>query len=165
MSKRDLSEACKVVVRDHSGHDVWIRPNGTREVQLSFVGDPGKTEQSHKDICEISYILGQHAKAGLKPALMPHDVLDLTALPDYQTCLNSVLKIDDLFDTLSVDIKSEFDHDPARLMAALRDPSQEGRLVELGVLNARVKPTEGIPPVDEGKTPNPAEGGGGKGVT
>lgn len=145
---------------DHAGHLVEIRSDGSRRVSLGFDGDAGCTEQSHKEFADISYILNQHIKqTGSLPQLMPGQFQDLTSLPDYQTCLNTVLQIDDLFDSLPVKVKEEFGQDPVRFTRSLSDPMQRDRLIELGVLDASVKAKDDISSQDPVKTQKTAEGG------
>lgn len=125
--------------KEASGNIVEIYSNGRRRVYLDFVGDPGCTEQSHKDACDLTYILGQHLKLGGIPPMPESQFNDLTTIPDYQSCLNAVNQIDDLFDTLPLKARQAYDYDPAKFMAAVYDPSQRDNLITLGVF----KPMDG----------------------
>lgn len=131
MSKGNL------IYKDHGGNDVLIRPNGSRRVSLSFEDDPGLTVQSHKDGCDISNILQSHLRLGGIPPMPESAFVDYTEMPDYQTALNTVMAIDDLFDNMPINVKLHFDQNPAALMAALNDPLQTDSLIELGVLQAK----------------------------
>ncbi|QXP08451.1 MAG: internal scaffolding protein [Arizlama microvirus] len=122
--------------RDQSGHDVIIRANGSRRVSLSFENDPGLTVQNHKDSCDITNILAGHIRMGDMPPMPESVFTDLTNMPDYQTCLNTVMAIDDIFDNLPPKVKIAFEQNPAALMAAVEDPTQRDRLIELGVFTA-----------------------------
>lgn len=108
-----------------------------RRVQVSFEGDPGRTEKHLAPLCDINKIIGRHLRDGTFPHQPVDNFVDLTNIPDYQTALNTVLKIDDAFAQLPSNIRAEFSHDPAALMAALEDPTQHRRLIEIGVLEAK----------------------------
>lgn len=112
--------------------------NARKRVTVSFKGDPGRTEQSHKDMCDIAYIIQKHTTAGV-PLTPPeaNAFNDLSTVMNYQDCLNTVLSIDEKFSSLPSAVRKAFNHDPAALLAALDDPNQTGRLVELGVLTAK----------------------------
>lgn len=107
----------------------------SRRVSISFENDPGKTEQSHAHACSITNIIAQHVRAGLPLDMPQSEFIDLTVVPDYQTALNTVMAIDDMFESLPSRIRNAFDNDPALLLQAMSDPSQRVRLTELGVLN------------------------------
>lgn len=144
---------------DHAGNVCTRRPDGSLDVSLSFKGDPGLTEQSHKELCDIEYIINRHIGAGNTLVVPPEarEVFqDFTMIPDYQECLNIVDSIDQTFATLPAKVRGAFDHRPALLMDALNDPTQWDRLVSLGILEAK-KPVQGdsstdgsIPPVVSG---------------
>lgn len=133
---------------DKSGHLVTIRDDGTRSVTLDFKNDPGVTEQSHKDNCDITYILNQYIRSGVSPQIPESVFKDLTLLPDYQTCLNTVSQIDSLFKDLPLAVRQAYDFNPAAFMDAVEDPTQRDTLTKLGVFNA----IEGVP---EGDLPPP----------
>lgn len=116
-----------------SGHTVTKRPNGTLDVSLSFVNDPGRTEQSHANACDISYILAQHVRAGVSPQVPEGVFNDLTQIVDYQTALNVVDSIHSIFESLPLKVRVAYDHNPSLFMQAVEDPSERDKLVELGV--------------------------------
>jgi hypothetical protein len=149
-----------VIYKDFRGNDVRIRENGTREVSISFIGDPGKTEQSHAPLCSIEYILNQYVGSNEPLALTEQQFMDYTALPDYHDCLNITREVEFLFNKLDAPIREQYKHDPGLFMAALEDPTQRDQLIALGVLKSPVKgvigdtPTDGgIPPEKKTETP------------
>lgn len=124
---------------DNSGNVCEFYSSGRRRVMVDFSNDPGVTEQSHKDSCDITYILNQHIRMGGIPPMPENQFYDFTNVPDYQTALNTVLQIDSLFESLPLDARVAYDHDPVRFMKAVEDPSQRDALIKLGVF----KPMEG----------------------
>lgn len=136
MSKKLVDLRC---YRDASGHDVEIRPDGTRKVTLSFEGDPGLTEQHPAGQLSIEYLLAKHCAGGQTLTIPESEFMDLTNIPDYQTCLMAVQNINTLFHSLPLKVRSAFGEDPSLFMDAVEDPSQRDRLIELGVF----KPMDG----------------------
>lgn len=125
------------VMKDYSGNDVVVRPDGSRRVSLSFKYDPGLTEQSHKDSCDINRIMATYAKTGQMPILVDRvpQYGDFSSVHDYHSALNAIVLAEDVFMELSASIRKEFDNDPAKFLEAVEDPAQRDRLVELGVLS------------------------------
>lgn len=109
------------------------RSDGSHRVRLIFQGDPGRTIQSYKESTDITKILERHLRQGVIPPMPESEFQSFVGLPDYQTCLNTVIKAQDLFSQLPISIKAHFDNDPELLMKAVEDPSRRNELIELGV--------------------------------
>lgn len=86
--------------------------------------------------------------------------IDETILPlNYEAQYNAVIQAQDAFMELPPQVREMFKNDPALLAAALGDPSQVKRLVELGIMNPDklpdpAKPSPGgsdEPPVKAGE--------------
>lgn len=132
---------CNVYVR---------RENGTIEVKLSFEDDPGLTEQSHAKDCDLHYIIEQYVRSELPIALQEGEFRDMNLQVDYQTAFNAVQSMNKLFMKFPADVRNAFNHSPAAFAAALHDPGQRDRLIELGIL----EPSK--------KAPKPQSGGASK---
>lgn len=131
---------------DLSGHHVSYRESdGARLVQLVDF-DPSRTEQAHKDECDLNFIVNQHVRSG-QPIQIPESVFqDFSNLPDYHTAVNTVRGIDNLFKELPIAVKLAFDHNPELFMAAVEDPSRRDDLVALGVFKAKDGPISPVIP-------------------
>lgn len=99
------------------------------------------TEQSHKDSCDINKIMATYEKSGVVPVMVNQvpSYSDFSQVHDYQTALNMIIEAENAFMTLPAKIRLEFDHDPAKFLAALEDPNQKARLIELGVVEEPLK--------------------------
>lgn len=126
--------------RDHAGNIVQIFESGRKRVMLDFTGDPGLTEQAHKDQCDIVNLINSHLRFGGIPPMPESTFVDLTNMPSYSEALNTVLKIDDIFEQLPLKVRDAYGHDPVIFMDALHDPMQRDKLVELGIFN----PMDGV---------------------
>jgi len=104
---------------------------------------PSKTRQSEKDNCDINKIMERFNRTGKLPAMqsVPPQYGD-ARIPDYASSLKIVKEAQDMFMKLDSTARKHFDHDPQKLIAALRDNSPENvkLLVKLNVLE-RSKPS------------------------
>lgn len=102
---------------------------------ISFEDDPGLTEQSHRDSCDINRIMANYEKTGLVPvnssAVPRHG--DFTYAGDYHEAMNMLIAAQDSFMDLPAHVRKEYDNDPARFLDALEDPTEKAKLVALGV--------------------------------
>lgn len=158
-SRIDDEQPVSSYIEEHTGMIVELYPNGRKRVRMDFSNDPGVTDPSFLQSCDLEHLISLHVQSGQSFTLPESELVDFTQMPDYQTALNTVIKIDEYFSHLPVSVKQAYDNNPALLMAALDDPSQRDRLIQLGVF----KPMEGLtaPSGQEVQkdTKLPAEGG------
>lgn len=110
---------------------------------------PSRTEQSHKDSCDIDKILARAARAGTLSHLQLHgarygDFADF----DFQDAQNQIAKGKSIFAALPGELRREFGNDPARFFAYVNDPDNSERLPEL--LPHLAQPGRQHPLVDRG---------------
>lgn len=110
-------------------------------------GGPSLAKQSFKDQCDISTIMKKYYKTGLLDHVakfggyygdLPDDV-------DYQSAINKVRDAEAAFGSLTADIRSRFENDPAQFLAFVQDEENAPEIIALGL---------GPPPSSE-----PAPGG------
>lgn len=121
---------------------------------------PSMTRQSEMDACDIHNILKQFSQQGFEALVRERASLgqyaDLTALPDYQDALNTVLSAQSAFAALPSQVRERFSNDPARFVQFLADPANVQEAIRLGLAEAREMPA--TPPTGgEGGSP-PSEG-------
>lgn len=97
------------------------------------------TKQSHKAECDIHNILRQFQRTGIithvQTARPTYE--DLPSDVDFQQALNIMREAQDAFAGLPSAVRSYFDNDPERFLAAFHDPRQEQKLRDFGLLNAK----------------------------
>lgn len=100
--------------------------------------DPGRTDASQAEECDVNRILANYTKTGVWPASkVAGQFLDVSEAPDYHVAMNTIVEANDLFSRLDASIRKEFNNDPAQLMEALHDPAQREMCEKLGLLIPR----------------------------
>lgn len=119
-------------------------------VRVSFdCGNDRITKQSHKQECDINFILGQYKRTGILNHINRNSPLyaDLPDNLDYQQALATVATAANSFSSLPAVVRDYFDNDPSRFLAAFQDPSQLAKLQEFGLVTSSKSPT---PPPEGG---------------
>lgn len=98
-------------------------------------GTQSRTEQSHKDECDIHKILNQYKRTGILNHITQRQAqfVDLPDALDFQSSVNTVLEGQKAFAQLPSTVRDRFGNDPAQFLAALGDPSFRPELEALGV--------------------------------
>lgn len=112
------------------------------------------TKQAPAQETDVNYIVRQHSQTGLITHLAQGQPQfgDFSDVTDYQDALNRVIAAQDSFDSMDATIRKRFNNDPAQLIAALNDPSQQEDLIKLGIVN---KPDKEEPVINEQPPANP----------
>jgi len=117
------------------------------------------TKQSFKDECDINNILKKYESTGVLPSLILENPQygDYSDVPAYQTALDTVMKAEEQFMSLSAKLRDRFDNDPAKFLAFVDDPSNAQELYDLGLTRegAAAKATKEL--VDVPKDPDEAK--------
>lgn len=113
------------------------------------------TKQEFKDECEIYNILKQYQRTGIIQHINSKQPIfeDLPDEYDFQSSMNTILRAEEAFAALPSSIRDSYDNDPQRFLAALTDPAQADKLIELGVLKPKAAPR----PADPNPTGAPTE--------
>lgn len=115
------------------------------------------TKQSHKQECDINYILTQFKKTGIITHISNQTPVydDLPDQFDYQSSLNLLQAAGDSFSALPSVVRRYFDNDPALLLAALHNPEMRSKLEELGILKGPDNPRPAGNPVNRDPVVDP----------
>jgi len=137
-------------------NELEVRCLGMRHRVSKSFPNPGRTQQSFKEECDINGIMARWAKTG---ALTNGNRLqpkygDFTTVPEHQVAMNLVIEAQDSFDRLPAITRDYFHNDPERLMAFIQDPLNTDKAVELGLADPR-QPTTNKPAAEA--VPAPAE--------
>ena len=128
------------------------KPYGKRQaVSLRFNDEEGKhdgrTEQHHKQLCDINNIIRSYDKTGLVQHVNQAKAMygDFTEVNEYQESLNLVLRAQASFDELPSAIRRRFANDPGAFMEFVTNPENLDEMIKLGLAN----------PPDPEPTPEP----------
>lgn len=115
-----------------------------RGTKLSFEGEAGRsrTEQYHADGTRVDQILRKYATHGIdannvglfRRAHVPAPQYGIQQDFDYQTQLNTIIKIQDYFSTLPARTRELFRNDPGNMLQFLSDPRNRDQAIKLGLL-------------------------------
>lgn len=107
-------------------------------------GTQSRTEQSHKDECDIHKILNQYKRTGIITHITSRQAqfMDLPDAMDFQSSVNTVLEAQKAFSQLPSTVRDRFGNDPAQFLAALGDPAFRPELEALGVFKKSEPATE-----------------------
>lgn len=110
---------------------------------------PGLTQQSFADEVDINKIVAKLDKTGMIAHLNAAQPFygDVSGLISFQDAQNIVARGEELFMSLTADIRERFLNDPARLIAFLNDEANRDEAVKLGIVTPK--------PVDNSKPTNP----------
>lgn len=115
---------------------------------------PDRTKQANKDECDINKIIKRFEKTGMVDHLNTTEpyYADVSELVGYQEALNVVNKAEELFLSLSTEVRERFGNDPQKLFEFVNKEENIPEMVKLGiaVLREPVKAKEVTPPVDGG---------------
>lgn len=122
-------------------------------VTANFRDEPSKTQQSHRDACDINLLVKRWRQGSEEfPEGGRLAYGDFTNADDYLAARNRIIDAQQAFNTLPSRIRARFAHRPEALLAFLADPANEAEARELGLLEE----AETAPPVTPAATP-PAE--------
>lgn len=99
---------------------------------------PSMTEQQHLRDVDINMIVSRFNRTGvLGTPTQVRDMFfgDFSELDGYHDYQNRVSEAKERFLALPSNVRAAFDNDPGKLINALHDPDQLGRLQDLGIVN------------------------------
>lgn len=120
-------------------HDLKPRMGFERKrVQKNF---PAETmaKQSFQAECDVNTIMARYEKTGLIEHVNQHqgNYGDFTQAPgDYQEALDTVIRAQEMFQTIPAKVRARFENDPGLFLDFVQDPKNVDELVEMGLANA-----------------------------
>lgn len=118
------------IVRDETNR--WPDPG------LDCSGDPGQTDQSQKDDCDVNVIVDRFMKTGVMPNMEGNPIYgDFASVPDYQNALDLVARAQEQFDGLDAKTRKRFDNDPLAFLDFVNDPKNTKEMIDLGLATER----------------------------
>ncbi len=117
-----------------------------RRVSIDFTGCPALTKQSFKNETNINNIMKKYVKTGM---LAPESLAnrqavfaDVSEIGDFQQCQQRVMDAEAAFKTLSSEIRTRFNNNPAELLDFCADNNNTEEAIDLGILPKPEKPPE-----------------------
>jgi len=126
---------------------------------IDFKDDPGLTDPSHREDCDINTILDRATKTGVMPGTNKQALYgDFADVPDYMAAQELILHADAQFAALDAKARKRFDNSPSKMLDFMSDPDNLDEAIKLG-LATRPTPT---PPRGAPLEPPRASGEGSK---
>ena len=99
------------------------------------------TEQSHKKQCDVNEIIKKYDKTGLITHVQRFEAKfgDFTGM-DFQNMQNQVIKAQNMFDALPVEIRKRFKNNPQELLTFMEDETNRAEAIELGLIAESTHP-------------------------
>jgi len=95
----------------------------------------GLTEQAHKSECDMNYILREYTKTGLiKHAKNNEGRYDDVTGIDFQTAMDTVVNVQNLFNDLPGQIRKRFNNDPEGFLDFCHDENNREEMQKMGIL-------------------------------
>lgn len=119
---------------------------GKRRPKVQLIcREPSLAKQSERDICDINKILRKHAQTGIIDHVNKHQGSydDYPTGLEYHASLNKVLAAQETFNSLTSEIRSTFDNDPAKFLEFAQNPVNGAEMIEMGLATA--SPIEDTP--------------------
>lgn len=116
-------------------HKVYSAYGKRRKPYNLVCPDPSLAKQSERDICDINKILKKHAQTGIITHTNKFQGTydDLPTGHDYHSALNKVLEAEESFNSLTSEIRSTFNNDPAKFLEFAQNPANGQQLIDMGL--------------------------------
>lgn len=101
---------------------------------------PGRTEQCHKELCDIKRIVARHDQDGafdhINKSIIQYG--DYTEVNEFQESLNLVIKAQENFDGLPSAVRDRFANDPGKFYEFATNPKNQDELIRMGLADAPI---------------------------
>lgn len=138
--------------------EFFTKFNPPASPSVSFAGDPGFTDQSQKDSCDINKIIDRYRETGylvdpMHPGVRQPMFGDFSFCVDYQECLDLIERADAAFMTLPSKVRERFHNNPQEIFDFLNNEKNRAEAEELGLIEKSLKfsepPPEPLPKTTE----------------
>lgn len=144
MEKQSLSQKLSHSTKDRNDDHLALKWAGPRVLHtettpykdpgISFLGDPGKTDPSQADDCDINNIVARYHKTGVFPGTdVPAVFGDLSDTPTYQDALQVIINAENAFMTLDAKTRKKFSNSPSEFLEFIDDPQNAAEMVKMGL--------------------------------
>lgn len=113
-----------------------VRVRRDRKLCPTIETGEGLTEQSHKQECDINYILKDYARTGfMKHANQNAGQYDDVTSVDFQSAMDTVANVKTMFENLPSQIRAEFNNQPTQFLDYVQNPNNTEALAQRGILH------------------------------
>lgn len=127
--------------------DLAMRAHCQRPGKRDENGDPiYKTEQAHKDQCDINKIIRKYDRDGIITHIQKFEGQfgDMTGL-DFRLAYEKIFNAKDLFNKLPSKIRKRFMNNPEELLKFMEDPNNRQEAINLNLIKSEwTEETDGI---------------------
>ena len=142
--------------KSNSAKIAFALPHRASPMVDEIVFGESKTEQSHKDSCDINLIVAGalHNPAQLLDKSLKPDVFaDFSETLSFSEMANKVCEAKSAFEDLSSDVRSRFKNDPSNLIDFVMDVDNALEAHEMGLLELDEISLEALKSKDDVKSP------------
>lgn len=116
---------------------MWRAEDGNERSQKNTYQDNPEeilVEQSHRDSCDINFIMKKYEKTGQVQHVMDRmpNFGDFENI-DYQSSLNAVIQAQDTFMSMPAELRKRFENDPGKFLEFTQDPKNVSEMIKLGL--------------------------------
>ena len=110
--------------------------------RVQFSTKDTRTEQSHKQECDINYILAKHLKTGVINHQNAYggQYGDTSAI-DYHSAMNTIVNADQMFNDLPSGTRTRFQNDPAKFLDFVGDENNLEEMYTMGLATRPATPS------------------------
>lgn len=104
-----------------------------RRVQID-TGTVSRTEQHHKESCDIRFIMAQFERTGMIDHVAKHQAQygSLVGKPDYLEAMNIVANANSMFESIPAQIRARFQNKAENFLEFIQDEENREEMGELG---------------------------------
>lgn len=106
-----------------------------RKSVIDFTDDPGVTEQSHRDSCDINTIMRRYERTGVLEHVNAYKgtYMDMPTGLDFKTAQDVIAQSKSMFESVPSDIRNKFDNDPGKFVDFMQDAKNRNAILAMGM--------------------------------
>ena len=110
------------------------------KLKVQLTTNDSRTEQSHKEECDINNILKQHNRTGQLDHVRSNEgIYDDFTEYDYQNSMNIIATANSMFEELPSQMRNKFENDPSKFLNFVHNEKNNEEMYEMGI-KIRPKP-------------------------
>jgi phage internal scaffolding protein len=112
-----------------------------KRIRVATVNElPSKTEQSHKDACDIHTIVDRAKRMGFVEHIAPYEgkYLDMPSGTDLLANMLVVREAEEMWQQIPSKVRNRFENDPAQFLDFMQDPRNYDEIGKLGFDNSYI---------------------------